>query len=206
MSLKHLLRIIPAALLLSATMAAAPIALPLPGQSSTFTGNVRGYWFTAPVDFRIVGLRVPTDASSAAQSIELVRLDAPPPQYSTVTNSFTSLFRVVNDNTAGFLTVDIAVSAGDVIGVLGQRGGVNSYGPGNFVSSIFGQNVTLARLGMQLPLATNVAQSLWTEAGGSISRVEMLYDSPAQVPEPTTYAMVGGALVVLALRRRKSAK
>lgn len=157
------------------------------------------------MDFRIVGLRVPTEASSASQSIELLRFNSAIPTWTSTTNDFTSLFRVVNDSTPGFLTVDIAVSAGDIIGVLGQRGGINSYSsPGNFTSSIFGQSVTLQRMGMQFPLATTNARDIWT-AIGSISRVEMLYDSPAQVPEPTTYAMVGGALVVLALRRRKSA-
>jgi hypothetical protein len=57
----------------------AQTMMPLPSQSSTFNGSVRGYYFTAPTDFTITGLRVPTDASTSSQSIEVVRLTAPPP-------------------------------------------------------------------------------------------------------------------------------
>ena len=34
---------------------------PMPAQSGTFPGNVRGYWFTAPTNFVITSLSVPTD-------------------------------------------------------------------------------------------------------------------------------------------------
>ncbi|WP_321471817.1 PEP-CTERM sorting domain-containing protein [uncultured Paludibaculum sp.] len=186
------------------SLCAAPVALPLPGQSSAFPGNVRGYWFQAPVAFDIVGLYIPTDASSDPMNIEVLRFDAPPPEYSTTTNDFTSLFRTVNDVSAGIVPVSIQVHAGDYIGILGQRGNVNSYASGDYVTDIFGQSVTLQRLGMQYVLASTPAQNVWAEASGSISRVEMLYDvsTAGEVPEPSTLLLSGSALLGLWARRR----
>ena len=40
----------------SQTIAPPPQAVILPAQTSTFPGNVRGYWFTAPVDFTMTSL------------------------------------------------------------------------------------------------------------------------------------------------------
>ncbi|MCA8936454.1 MAG: choice-of-anchor D domain-containing protein [Planctomycetes bacterium] len=162
----------------------AQTLMPLPAQTGTFSGSVRGYWFTAPSDFTITGLRVPTDASTAAQSIEVVSFGTtPPPLWSSTTNSFTSLYRVVNDATTNILTVNISVTSGEIIGILGARGDVNSYASGApHTSTINGQSVTLARLGMQFPISTTPAQDIFTESTGSISRVEMYY-SVAGDPE-----------------------
>jgi hypothetical protein len=178
--------------------------LTLPSHSSTFTGNVRGYFFTAPVDFQITGVGVPTDASSAAQSIEILLFNSTPPLFSSTTNDFTSLFRVVSDNSLGLIPVSIPVSAGDIIGVLGYRGTVNSYGAGNFASSIFGNAVTLRRIGMQFSLLTAPAHDVWTEPSGSISRVDLEYGPPlppSAVPEPSTY-LAGIAALGLIIGRR----
>ena len=181
---------------------AVPILLPLPGHSSVFTGNVRGYWFEAPVDFSIVGLFIPTDASSANMNIELLRLNSPPPLFSTTTNDFVSLFRTIDDASVDFVPVSIQVMAGDIIGVLGQRGTANSYGNGNFVTDIFGQSVTLRRLGQQFVLADAPAHDVWTESSGSISRVQIQYDLATTVPEPATLWFCGAGLAAIALRRK----
>lgn len=153
------------------------IPMGLPAQSGTFTGNVRGYYFTAPTCFTITGLEVPTDAGTGNQSIAVVRLNALPPLYSTTTNSFTTLFLVQNGSPTGIFPVNIQVEQGDIIGILGQRATVNSYGAGNYLTNIDGFPVTISRLGMQFPLTTTPPQQLWTEASGSISRVTMYYDS-----------------------------
>jgi hypothetical protein len=177
----------------------------LPDQSSTFGGNVRGYWFTAPVDFTITGLGVPTDASTGPQSIELLRLNVDPPLYSGSTNDFTSLFRIVNDSTPGLIAVNIPVASGDILGVLGYRDTINSYGPGDFQSSIFGSMITLRRFGTQATLQSGPAQNVWTESGGSISRVNLEYGpaGAAVVPEPSTYLAGIVALAMIAGFRRK---
>lgn len=155
----------------------AQTLMPLPPQTATFTGNTRGFWFTAPTDFMIVGLRVPTDASTANQHIQVVKLNANPPLFPSVTNSFTTL--ALHQNVAGTAIIpeSIPVYAGDVIGIFGVRGTSNSYGTNNFVTSIFGQSVTLTRLGFQDQLQSISAYDIWTEAGGSITRVEMYYST-----------------------------
>jgi len=150
----------------------------MPAQTSTFTGNVRGYWFTAPTCFTITGADVPTDASSGNQSIAIVRFNTgTPPLYSATTDAFTTLFLVQNGSTSGIFPMNIQVEAGDVIGVLGCRGTTVSYSNAGNTTTIEGNNVTLNRLGMQFPLTTTAPQQLWTEASGSIGRVNLYYDT-----------------------------
>ena len=190
-----------AALLLSLAYGAELVAqtgtlMTLPGHNSTYNGNTRGYWFTAPTDFIISGIRVPDNAGSGNQTFEVVRLQAAPPNYSTTTNAFTSLV-YQRDISPGFFATNIAVSQGDVIGILGVRGtNQNSYGSGNFQTTILGQNVTLARLGFQAYLTQGQARDLWTESGGSISRVEMYYIAPG--PSLNVTATAGTAQTVYA--------
>lgn len=145
-------------------------------QATTLT---RGYWFTAPVAFTITGLRVPTDVGTDVQNIEVVRLAAAPPSYSTVTNTFTSLGRFVNVIGTDFIAVNIPVAAGNIIGILGARGTTtmnNSYGTTNtYATTIAGTAVTLQRLGMQYNLNSTPAKDLWTESVNPVSRIEMYY-------------------------------
>ena len=155
----------------------AQILMSMPGHNNTFTGNTRGYWFTSPTCFTITGLRVPTDASTGNQSIAVVRLDAIPPSWSTTTNNFDLLYLVQDTSASGILPVDIKVNNGDIIGILGVRGNANSYGSNNQTTTINGQTTTLTRLGFQQQMASNAPNNLWTESGGSISRVEMYYDT-----------------------------
>ena len=146
------------------SLALAQTQIPLPPQNSSFSTNARGLWFTAPADIVITGLRVPTDASNAPQTLEVVRFKSTPRAYPASTNSFTSLFRVVNDASSGILPVSIPVARGDTIGVLGSR------------------PVRLQRLGMQLPLSGYAAQNLWTEQAYGIGRVEIHYTAAKAAP------------------------
>src|SRR5687768_14793914 len=135
MSKKLLLTSITAVLCLAAT---AQTMMPLPAYSSTFTGNCRGYYFTAPTCFTITGLQVPTDIGTGLQSIAVVRLQALPPLFSTTTNAFTVLYLTQNDATPGIISVNIQVEQGDIIGILGQRGTSGSYAPSNYATNIAG--------------------------------------------------------------------
>ena len=168
--------------LLNSLALAQQTQVPLPAQNSTFSTNARGLWFTAPVDIVITGLRVPTDASSAPQTLEVVRFKSTPRAYPASTNSFTSLFRVVNDASSGILPVSIPVARGDTIGVLGSRGDVSSEAPNPAQSTIAGRPVRLQRLGMQLPLSGYAAQDLWTEQAYGIGRVEIHYTAAKATP------------------------
>ncbi len=152
-------------------------AMPMPGQTSVFTGNVRGYYFVAPSCFTLTGAMIPTDASSAEQNIAIVRFNTPPPIYSTTTNDFTLLYLTQNNTNPGILPLNIQIEQGDIIGVLGQRSNVNSYSSSGNTTTINGQTVTLNRLGMQFSLATTTPQQLWTESATNISRVNLYYDT-----------------------------
>jgi len=151
---------------------------PLPAHSSIFSGNVRGYYFTAPVDFVITGLFVPTEASSGTQNIEVLLFDGqtPPPLWSGTTNAFTSLGYWNNYSATDTIKVCFPISAGDVVGVYGNRADANSYAPAPYTSEIAGIPTTFTRSGMQSVLSTNQMFDVFSETGSSISRVEFFYD------------------------------
>ncbi|MBN2593459.1 MAG: S8 family serine peptidase [Sedimentisphaerales bacterium] len=156
--------------------------MPLPEFSETFSDSAltRGYWFEAPANFRITGLRVPDESSNGRQNVEVVIFDnqTPPPNHPATTNAFVSLARFIDEPCGNILSVNITVSTGDIIGILGAAGTStmhNSYGPGDFISNIGGHSVTLKRMGMQLNLYENQARNLWQESDSMIGRVEMWY-------------------------------
>lgn len=155
-------------------MPTATASLGLPAHGSNYSGMVRGYWFTAPADFIITGVRVPTEASSGNSNIAIVKMPMAPPAYSSVTNTFDLLYLTQNNASGtGTISVNIPVYTGDVIGVLGNRNDINSYAPAPYNSTLGSYSLTLARFGMQFNLSTTAPQDLWTEASGSISRVEL---------------------------------
>jgi hypothetical protein len=152
-------------------------AAPLPGHGSVFTGNIRGYWFQAPVDFYITGATVPTDASTGLSTIAIVKFNSgPPPNWSATTNDFTVLEYWVEQADDTLFTCH-QVLAGEWIGVLGWRGTSNSYAGAPYTSSIAGNPVTFTRLGMQYNLNTTAPQELFSEPSGSLSRTELLYST-----------------------------
>lgn len=175
-----------------ATSSGGSGTIPLPPQSTTYSSTARGYWFVAPSDFTITGLQVPP-GTGATQNIAVVRFvpAVPPPAFATTTDDFVTLFLTQNDPTPGVIPVNIDISAGDVIGILGTRGAdVNSYGTGPYTTVIDGQNVVLTRMGMQFPLASTPPQQLWTEVNGNISRVEITYETGCESSRTATVATV----------------
>jgi hypothetical protein len=148
--------------------------------SSTYTGTLtRGFWFTAPVKFTIVGLRVPTDVGTAAQNVQVVKFASPPPTYSASTTAHTTLAYHRGVAGSSWISVNIPVARGDIIGILGARGGStmsNSYSGSNpYNSTIAGAAVKLTRLVYQANLYITRAGPLSTENGGSFGRVEVKY-------------------------------
>src|SRR5690606_16229635 len=59
-------------MLMSISQSISQTMMPLPNFGSTYTGNVRGYWFTAPAPFIITGVRVPADAGAGTQNIHIM--------------------------------------------------------------------------------------------------------------------------------------
>lgn len=151
---------------------------PLPAQNSTYSTNVRGYWFVSPVDMIITGFWVPTDASSSTQNVECVIFNnqTPPPLWSATTNDFVSMGYWNNFDANDTISTCIQVSTGDVVGIFGNRGDVSSYATAPAASSIDGNAVTFTRAGMQQPLSTNQMSNIFQESGGSIARTEFFYD------------------------------
>jgi V8-like Glu-specific endopeptidase len=170
--------------------------------ASTFSSAslTRGYWFRAPTDLLINGLRVPDEAGEGVQNVEVVRFNSgAPPAFPTTTNDFVSLFRAVGVQDNSVIPTNIPVRAGDVIGILGAAGTStmrNSYATANeFNTSIAGQPVTIKRMGMQFNLNTTPAQQIWTENVSPVSRVEMYYIMPPSLYLDADTAATGSNLV-----------
>jgi len=158
----------------SSSCSSSETMMPLPSRSGGH-GSTRGYYFIAPIDFCITGVRVPTH-NSGCQNISVVRFhnNTNPPSYSGTTNAFDELHLTYYDNSTNKIVVDIQVTAGEVIGIYGYRN-QNAYSSStNPTSTIGGQTVTLYRSGMQYSLTASGMHDIWREVG-PISLVEMYY-------------------------------
>jgi hypothetical protein len=156
---------------------AADSILPLPLHNTVFTGNVRGYYFTAPCDFIMTGLYVPKDASTGSSNVEVVLFDGDtvPGLWPSTTNDFKSLGYFSNYSLSDTIPVCFYVDSGEVVGIYGNRADANSYAGAPYQSMINGIPTTLTRSGMQMPLSANQMQNIFAEAGGSISRTFFTY-------------------------------
>lgn len=145
--------------------------------STVYSGEARGFWFTAPVNFTIVGLRIPIEAGTSSQTVEVVRFPGAVPVYSSMSTNHVSLGRFTNQPGSTFITTSIPITSGDNIGIVGYRGSsASSYAATNtLTSSILGQTVTLRRLGTNVSMASAPATALWTETGNEFARIEVQY-------------------------------
>jgi len=162
-------------------------------QTNTFTSMIRGYHFTAPTNFTICGLEVPTTASQGLQTVRVVRFNAAaPPPFPGNTNNFIQLFTATNQPN-GIIPCNIPVTAGQIIGVYGVRGNcVNTYGSPNFVTSINGFPATLQRSGMQsCPTGGQPMANIWSETFYNIGRIWMYINCCAA---PTATASNSGPI------------
>ncbi|MBE0646012.1 MAG: hypothetical protein IH600_18160 [Bacteroidetes bacterium] len=164
--------------------AQAQTMMPLPTYGTTYSGSVRGYWFTAPTAFTITGVRVPTDVGTTAQSIQILKFTAgPPPAYASSTTAYNTLGLWIDVASTTIIPCNINIAAGDIIGILGTRAtSMCSYAStsGPFASTILGMPVTLTRLLWQG--TTYPVGAVSEEATGQLSRVEMYYTSTVTGP------------------------
>jgi hypothetical protein len=167
--------------------------------------ETRGYYFTAPVDFIITGLRVPVVIGGTLSGIAVVKLPSAPPLYPSTTNTFNTLFLDQAITGTNVTSVHIPVKAGEIIGVLGERGGYSAYGPnqgnGLFTSTlgVAGPTVNLYRMGMLYNLATQTPTNIWTETVNTIGMVEMyVKQSCNSTLTPVTVSIVPTPTVVVA--------
>lgn len=198
--------------------ASAQFTANMPPHFSTFTGSTRGYYFTAPTNFRITGVQVllPPGSGNQFMNFSIVRFHGGvgPPLFPAVTNNFDKLAGGLDLPVGSFAPVNVQVFAGDLIGIYGNTmpaaggaSGTNSYAnaPGGNFTEIFGHQVPLFRSGMQFHLGSNnplnsVMHDIWAEGvtnTSSITRVEFQY-----IPAPAAAGLLGLAGLV-ALRRRR---
>jgi hypothetical protein len=153
--------------------------LSLPTHSTTLQAfQTRGFWFVSPVDFIITGLRVPVVVGGTLSAgLAVMKFPASPPLYPSVTNTFSTLYLNQIITGTNVVAVNIPVYTGDIIGILGERGGDCSYGPTTnpFLATlgVGTTTINLNRLGMLYDLETTVPTDLWTETTNSIGRVEV---------------------------------
>ena len=99
-----------ATLLATTTLVAQQI--PIPAFSVTSTAPLaRGFWFQAPVDFVITGLRVPNEAGQPVQAVEVIDLGTQAPPSFPATTLGTQLFYANNQPSNQVLATSIAVTA-----------------------------------------------------------------------------------------------
>ncbi|MBE0643078.1 MAG: T9SS type A sorting domain-containing protein [Bacteroidetes bacterium] len=180
--------------------AQAQTQLPLPSYGSTYTSTqIRGYWFQAPTDFTIVGVRVPTDIGTTAQNVQIIKFAAgPPPVYATSTSAHTTLGLWTNVNTTTIIPCNINIVSGDYIAIFGTRtnGGSmnNSYATpaGPYTSSVLGYPMTLTRMVYQA--GTFPVQAVSQEVSGSIARTEVYYTATVTGPNDAGISSIDSPL------------
>ncbi len=189
------IRLLPSILLILCFAALhAQNIIPVPPHSTGFTGNSRGFWFTAPCDMVITGISAPADYSTGAQTIQLVKFQNAPQAFPTLTTTFTTLFYQSGIADTGFVDVNIPVSEGEFIGIMAVRDGgsgasVTSYTSAisPIASNINGHTIQLARLGHQGNIISGAATDFWTQTGDPIGRAEIRYEVAPSVIIPIPY-------------------
>ncbi len=140
----------------------------------------RGYYFQAPVGMTIHELRVPVEAGTAVQNVQVVRFNSgPPPNYPQGTGNFVTLAYYNQVPGTGWIQVNISVQAGQTIGVIGARGTStlsNSYAATNsYSTTIFGQPTTLYRLIALTNISASQITNLYGHTQNPYGRIELRY-------------------------------
>ena len=139
----------------------------------------RGFWLTAPSDFTIVGLRVPTNAGTGPQSVAVIRFNSIPPHYPGRTNSFSRLLYTNGHTGTGWIACNIPIKKGQIIGIFGTRGTNKVYmsmaGQAQYKSKINGATVTLGRLMEEGNVAKQFPSRVRRHDTAKYGRVEVRY-------------------------------
>jgi hypothetical protein len=154
--------------------------IPLPNYTSTYTysGHNRGFYFQAPVNFVVVGLRVPDEMKHGLQNVEVFKMTAAPPAFpATVTGG--QVFYRAGVPSDQIIPCALPFQAGEWFGVLGGCGDQStmhsSYGTADPPSNVLGNPITLTRLLTQTNIVTTggINTPYSGSPGGQISRVEV---------------------------------
>jgi hypothetical protein len=168
------------AILLLAGLATAQTMIPLPAYSTTYTSpsGTRGFYCQAPLDFTVVGLRVPDEKQHGKQNVCLYRHTSAPPAYSS-TVPLTPIFSKFGESSANIIPCSEKFKKGEWLIAIGACGDsttmLNSYGPsGCFQSNVLGMATTLCRCGIQANIVTaKPPHPVWSENAYNVCRVEV---------------------------------
>ena len=164
--------------------------MPLPPHASVYSLYVRGFWFVAPRDFRISGLRVPSQAGTGQQFIHVAKLHnwniSNPPPFTAQSTNFTTLLYIDSATNNIILPANVIIKKNDTIGILGSAGVSTSYGNAAYKTAIGTDSMYIQRFGHQGNLLTGPAPSVWGVAHnttGQIGRVEVYWVPFAKSPD-----------------------
>jgi hypothetical protein len=164
--------------LLMAGLAAAQTMIPMPPFNNTYSATMtRGMYCQVPIDFTVVGLRVPDETNNGKQNVCLYRDASAPPTWSQ-TVPLTPVFSKFGEPSANIIPCSESYKTGEFLIVLGACGDAtrlhNSYSSSSaFPTTIFGAPTTLYRCGTQNNIITlTPPHPIWSEAA-SICRVEV---------------------------------
>ncbi|MDA9927243.1 hypothetical protein N9D83_07695 [Amylibacter sp.] len=151
---------------------------------------VRGFYFTAPTDFTITGIDVPTDAGASPFDASIYRLKNVTVSYDG--NTYMPLSDIetladFSDQSTAVNGLNIAVTQGEIIGAVGRRGNITSYttrANNTFDSYIGGHLVTFTRLGANSYQSDNPLQ-MFTNGVYPSGRVFLTYSiAEPEIIEP----------------------
>lgn len=162
--------------------------------SYSFPTNVRGFWFTAPRRFSIVGARVPNETGLALQNLAIYRMAAAPSAVPVITSpAFLALAAPADRE----VPLTLSFETGEHVGVLGAMGDaatmVNSYGSAPFNTQLFGTSLVLSRLRADVNLVTSAGIAPIATGGGPLGRVELAVTPAAAFAYGTGTASGSGA-------------
>jgi hypothetical protein len=169
------------ALLLLAGITSAQTMMPISPYSSTYSSTyTRGFHFQAPVDFAIVGLRVPDESNNGKHNVCVYKMPGQPANYPQDTKGFLQ-FLSFGTSSSLMIPCGISFAKGEWVGILGACGDAsrmhNSYGTGAYKSSVLGTATSISRFGMQANMVANKGNyNVWgvpAGSSGSIGRVEV---------------------------------
>jgi PKD repeat protein len=144
--------------------------------------NSMGYWFTAPSCFIISGFHIPSAGLTLSQTLEVLLFDSIPPNYEAFTNNFESLGYIQVLGDSSLIDANVAISAGDIVGILGSHGTgefSSFYHAGDYNTTIAGSSVTLKKISFPGNVAQDEAFEVSADSTDTahFQVVELYYDT-----------------------------
>ena len=164
----------------------------IPDHDSNFTHHsqslVRGFYFTAPVNFTITGIDVPTDTGASPFDASIYRLKSVTTFPSFVPLSDIETLADFSDQSTAVNGLNIAVTQGEIIGAVGRRGNITSYttrANNTFDSYIGGHLVTFTRLAENFYQSDDNPLQMFTNGVYPSGRVFLTYSiAEPEIIEP----------------------